>query len=149
MIDLAQFRAEIVRPTLKALDMWSASAEILVVGTALVESGLRYLRQIEGPALGFYQVEPATHDDLSENWLRYRPEIAGNAMLRPRQASRMVYDLRYATAICRLIYWRRPEALPPPRDLEGMAQFWKAHYNTALGKGDPAKFVRLAKEHEL
>ena len=43
-------------------------------GTAAVESRMgTYLRQIGGPALGIWQVEPATHLDCWDNWLDYRP----------------------------------------------------------------------------
>ncbi|KKM02974.1 hypothetical protein LCGC14_1779030, partial [marine sediment metagenome] len=55
MIDVEHFRLHIVRATLIYMRMWSASAEELLVGTAIQESGLRYLRQSnDGPARGLY-----------------------------------------------------------------------------------------------
>ena len=56
--------------------MWSTAAEELVLGTAIVESSLIYISQHgAGPALGLWQVEPATHDDLYANYLSYRQEL--------------------------------------------------------------------------
>ena len=43
----------VIRPALSKINLWSPSAEELVLGTAIVESGLTYLRQWgDGPALG-------------------------------------------------------------------------------------------------
>ena len=53
MLDIPQFRANIVRPTLEAIGAHNRAAEDLVLGTALQESNLRYLRQPnDGPAGG-------------------------------------------------------------------------------------------------
>ena len=75
-LDVVQLRREVLRPTLRYLELWSPAAENLVIGTAAHESGgCRYLTQIGGPALGLYQIEPATHDDLWTNFLAYRVEL--------------------------------------------------------------------------
>ena len=43
----------VIRPALTEINFWSRSAEELVLGTAIVESGLTYLKQYgDGPALG-------------------------------------------------------------------------------------------------
>ena len=66
----SQIRSMVIRPSLKKLGLHSTSAEELVPGTAIVESGLTYLKQHgEGPALGLWQVGPATHEDLYTNFL--------------------------------------------------------------------------------
>ena len=63
-IDAQQFREEIVRPVLEHLDaadpgIDSPNAEELLMLTAATESQLgRYLRQVRGPAIGVFQVEP-------------------------------------------------------------------------------------------
>ena len=48
----------------------------------------------------------------------------------------------YATTIARLIYWRVPRPLPAASDLEGLAAYWKAHYNTAAGRGTVEHFLK-------
>lgn len=143
MIDPRQFRTHIVRAVLRDMGMWSQPAENLLVGTALQESGLRYLRQLNnGPALGVYQTEPATLHDLFDNWR------ANEYLARP-EPDRLVYDLAYATKIARLIYYRRPEPLPAAEDVDGLANYWKQHYNTPLGAGTAAEWALKYREHAV
>lgn len=153
MIDPQQFRALIVRPTLERLGQYSPAAEALLLGTAVVESGLTYLVQHGGgPALGVYQVEPATHDDVFVNFLnarsRLREQVIATSqfksMVGTPPARQMVANLAYATAIARQVYWRQPEPLPAAGDIEGLARYWKDHFNTRAGAGRRVDFVRKA-----
>jgi hypothetical protein len=166
VIDPRDFRELVIRPALEAIGLWSPAAEELLMDTAAVESrGGRFLRQVgAGPALGPFQMEPATHDDLWDNFLRFRPELRERVLrlLFPRgrvpttildpsveggepnwrpEAERLAWDLRYAAAMARLVYRRRPEPLPRTDDVAGMATYWKRWYNTEGGKGDVAGFV--------
>ena len=50
-------------------------------------------------------------------------------------------DLAYACAMARIHYLRKPEPLPAHDDIEGLARYWKEHYNTFLGKGTVEEFV--------
>ena len=76
MIKIEHFLDEVVIPTLKELDMYSEEACLLIVGTAIQESRLHYLKQIpSGIAKGICQMEEATHDDIWDNFLKYKPEI--------------------------------------------------------------------------
>ena len=151
MIDPHQFRDIIVRPTLQALDLWNSAAEALVLGTAIHESRLISLRQIGGgPALGLYQIEPATHADLYRNYLDNRPALKERvaAFLAPSPArdAQLATNLAYATAICRLLYCRVPVLLPDANDVDGLATYWKAHYNTPAGKGAAAEWAKHYRE---
>lgn len=148
-------RLKIIRPTLTNLNMWSESAENILIGTVAVESNLGYrLRQVAGPALGIYQIEPATHEDLWENYLNFRLKMK-EKINRMRHGvdegalyhEQLVYDMRYATAIARLIYWRVPEPLPQAHDIEGLAHYWKKYYNTHLGKGKIDDFINKYPKH--
>ena len=72
-----QFRERVVRPTLEVLRLHSRSAENLLLGTAYQESRLRHLHQLHGgPALGLFQIEPCTHEELWRSYLVYRRERA-------------------------------------------------------------------------
>ena len=122
------------------------AAEELVLGTAIVESAAIYLRQHgAGPALGLWQVEPATHDDLYTNYLSYRQELGSRLMeLRSPALSmseNLATNLMYGAAVCRLCYYCQPEVLPGAGDIEGQAAFWKQHYNTPLGAGTVSKYA--------
>ena len=142
----SQTLALVIRPTLEKLSLWSLSAEELVLGTAIVESGLTYLKQHgDGPALGLWQVEPATHDDLYTNFLNFRPEL-GSKLMELRAAGlsldeNLAANQMYGAAVCRLCYYRKPDALPAAGDIGGQAAFWKQHYNTLLGAGTVNKYV--------
>lgn len=175
-LNIQHFASLIVRPTLRGMaqatgrPFYSKAAERLLIGTAIQESRLRHLRQLgSGPALGLYQIEPATHQDVWENWVRHRDEVAaflqltvpwhkGAVQIRPEDAERevgrggvvfgwprdhwLVSNLVYATAIARLVYYRQPYALPDAHDLPALGAYWKRHYNTIQGAGTSEEFVR-------
>ena len=158
MINPAQFRAEIVRPALKAADLWSESAENLVLGTAVQESLLAWVKQRgSGPALGFYQMEPATADDICHRFLATRAELSDKlarvtwphcrmptaySHLNAKDIARLlVEDLRFATIMCRLRYWMMPAPLPEAGDIDGLSRYWKMYYNTILGKGKAVEWA--------
>lgn len=146
-----QFRELIIRPTLKYLEPdvpYSEEAEDLLFMTAAHESRLgTYLKQVNGPALGVYQMEMATHTDIWDNFLKYRDELAWalDDLLTERfdedYSDSLVFDLRYATAMARVHYYRVPEALPKKEEfktnvsyLKALSEYAKKYYNTELGK---------------
>lgn len=148
----------VIRPVLAHLSGADApgidtfAAVELLVGTAAQESNLRALDQITarddktlGPALGLWQIEPATHDDVWENHLSHRPALAARvADLRaawPSPQIQLATNLAYACAIARLVYYRSPVKLAAPGDIAGHAAAWKRVYNTPRGKGTPEQFV--------
>ncbi len=153
MIDISHLRTLIVRPTLKYMDMWSEVAEDLVVGTAIQESRATYLKQFgTGPAVGIFQMEPATHDDLWNNFIKFRRPIAEKLYnmkmsnhLEPLfvkvSANEMIGNLYYAVAMCRIQYKRAPTTLPEIGDIGGLAAYWKQYYNTPLGAGTVDEFI--------
>ena len=154
MIDIDHFRLHVVRATLTYLRMWSAPAEELLLGTAVQESGLRYLRQFDaGPARGVYQIEPATHDDIVKRYLKrrtaLRERIDALAAPEPSRIDQLATNLAYATAICRLKYWMDPKPLPEADDIDGLAATWKRVYNTRLGKGKASEFAANYRRHVL
>lgn len=152
MLHVGQFRARVIRPTLDHLGMHSLAAELLLVGTALVESRLTYLTQIGGgPALGLFQIEPETHDDVWRNFLAFRDRLAAQVEVLaapwPAREQQLVTNPAYACAIARLVYWRAPEELPGPSDIAGLAGYWRRYYNTLHGKGREEDFVNIFKQY--
>ena len=157
-----QLRTYVIRPTLQQLDLWSEASEILLLGTVAHESKCgEYLHQVGGPALGIYQIEPATHRDVWENYLRYKSGLMLKIqdMVPVAQRRRtpggwtsgsdamLITDLAYATAIARVIYLRAPMRLPEADDLHGLAGYWKKYYNTPLGKGTVEKWLADYAKH--
>jgi hypothetical protein len=154
-----QLRFHIIRPTLQILDMWSLAAENLLVGTAAQESGgFRYIDQVTGPddttlgpAYGLYQVEKKTLNDVYKHFLSYRPELLQKVdafrSRAPGMLEQLVGNIPYSTAICRVNYFRRPERLPAPDNLAGLARYWKLYHNTISGKGTEAEFISNYRRH--
>ncbi len=148
MLSPKDFRLCILRPTLQYLELWSEASENLLLGTALTESGLKWLKQKGGgPGLGLFQIEPITHEDVWKNYLGKSSKAELKAKVtwltsRSPLDDQLVSNLAYATAIARIIYWRKPGALPAADDLDGLAKYWKDHYNTYLGAGKIEHFVQ-------
>lgn len=135
---IPHLKAQVVRPALIRLGPSYASeaAVNLVTGTALAESGAEYLKQIgAGPALGIYQMEPATAEDIWQRWLLAAAQAdvrsTMTAML-PAGVSvenALVWDLRFATAMCRLRYRPAAPPLPSQDDAAGLADYHVQFYN--------------------
>jgi len=146
MLDQKQFREYVVRPTLEYLDSempYSLAAENLLMGTACHESRLTYLHQVGGgPARGLFQMEPATESDIWENFLSYRKPLETKIKhLCGLRNLDLLANLPYQVAMARIKYWRSPESLPDPDDVQGMAKLWKQVYNTPLGRGTEQQFI--------
>jgi hypothetical protein len=145
MIDPEQFLEFCIIPTLKWIELDSLSARSLVLGTGLVETNLTYINQIGstkiGPAAGIYQMEEPTYQDIWDNFLAFHKTL-GNK-IKWLKASypntnawcQLPTNLSLATAMCRVHYYRVKDPLPDSSDLIGLADYWKTHYNTKLGKG--------------
>lgn len=147
MVDRTQFRELVIRPTLKLLDLWSPAAEQLVLGTALVESKLKYLHQVGGgPALGLYQCEPATLRDIMSNFLAHNQALRGKVTsliaLGFSAEDNLIGNAYFSTAICRVHYRRMPQPLPEAGDTLAMGAYWKHWYNTEKGAGKVEDYVR-------
>ena len=144
MIDKGQFAEYIIRPALQPLDLYSAAVERLLLVTASQESKLgTYIHQIGGPALGVFQMEPATHNDIWDNFIAYNQRIKtqlADFVGYHNEADRMIYDMQYATIMARLQYRRYPEPIPAVDDQNGMWNLYKLRYNTPKGKATRAQF---------
>ena len=139
MIDLKHIKYEIVTPALKRIGLASPAAINLVTGIGLVESGYRTRKQVNGPALGFWQMEPATERDCWVNFLDYRPFLAGliRGVIHPNQpqSTLLLVDDTYAAILCRIRLYRSPDPLPSPDCALALCQYWKLHYNSLIGAG--------------
>lgn len=152
MIDPTHYRELLLRPTLKAIDMWSRSAENLYTIIPINESNLTYLEQLGGGgALGFNQIEKGTYYSLLD-YLNRRKDLKEKILtacymeiMPPFDA--IVWNLRLSICIARLKFWIRPEPLPICTDAKGMWNVYKTYYNTAKGDATPERFFRLWDEH--
>jgi len=142
-----RFLCEVINPTLKEMDLYSPAEAQLLLGTAIQESLLIYRKQLEsGRALSYYQIEPATHNDIWENYLKYKPELAAKLikLMSSPDADKLhelQYNDRYATGIARVYYLRKRKSTPSLNDISAIAGFWKDNYNTEGGKGKRKQFI--------
>lgn len=147
-IDADALRRWAVRPALEHLGMWSEAAENLVLGTAAHESGgFGWRTQAGGgPALGLWQIEPATLSDLYANFLAYHGRLL--ALLTDLRQADVPRDIdlrdndRYGAGCCMLLYARHHAPLPvDPNDIPALAAFYKRWFNTPEGAATEKEFA--------
>lgn len=142
------FRNTVIKPVLIKLGLGGDAAEELLLGTAVQESlNFRYRTQLGGgPAKGYFQMEPATHDDIWDNFLKYRQKLSNDvASFLSKKGADKITELenndKYAAAMARVHYLRVAAPLPKAGDINAQANYWKQYYNTPLGKGKPYEYI--------
>lgn len=152
MLNVNQFRELIVKSSLNDLLLYSVDAEELMIFTCAVESvGGTYIRQVKGPALGIYQMEPETHNDIWRNYLITRQPLVMRLFSNfdisviPSE-SRLIYDMRYATAMTRIFYFRVKDSLPPANDENAIWEYYKKYYNTSEGSATKEESIKLYRD---
>lgn len=151
-----------ITPTVLALPLPSPLQAIqLLLGTAIQESHLVHLKQINGPAVSVYQLEPATIQDLIPYFrlrlpsqfmhyaIRYGipldPDLSMTQSVSHLWTFAATFDHALATTLSRLYYYRIP--VPLPEDLTNQALYWKKYYNTPKGRGTPQQYMDSFKKY--
>lgn len=155
IMDAQQLHDHIIKPTLKYMggNYDSKNARMLLLATAAIESHCgHYIKQVNGPALGVWQMEPATHEDIIENCDAIKKPKDGRGCVllhRVRQlevspCNNILNDLivspMYACAMARLKYSMDAEALPSYDEPYEIYRYYKRVYNTHLGASTWEKF---------
>jgi hypothetical protein len=149
MLDINQFRESIVKSTLNDLLLYSPEVEELLVFTCATESlGGTYIRQQHGPALGIYQMEPETYTDIWANYLHNQNNlrmilITNFDVSRIPSPERMIYDMRFSTAMARIFYTRFKEPLPKIDDVDNIWWYYKKFWNTDKGAATKEHSIKL------
>ena len=159
MINAPQMR-EVITDTLNALGSKYADPKAidLIYNTGLVESKYVYIKQIKGPARGFFQIEPFTAIDICNNYLQYRESLMKQVALvskldwkyfiTPEEKDWqdiLTSNLHAQICMVRMHYRRVPK--PLPRTLEDQSGYWKNFYNTHKGKGTPEHFMEIVSKY--
>ena len=106
--------------------------EILLMTCAHESLFGEHMKQIGGPALGLFGIEPATHDSIFANYFNKRyPEFKQKEHAVLGQES--IDALKYQIIVARGIYADKVEPLPSENDIQGMAAYYKKHWNTMQG----------------
>ena len=153
MIEQDQLR-KLIKVTLEELDhktdgviKYSTAALELLMMTAAHESKLgTYLEQMNGPAQGIFQMEPATEEDIWDNYLHYREglESVVEEFSLGDYTDELKWNLKYAIVMTRVHYYRVPEKLPEYEDSQfftELSEYCKKHYNTEDGKATAKKYL--------
>ncbi len=138
--DCEQFRNLISR-VLEEYSLHSPAAANLLLGTAAAESDFgTYIRQVNGPARGIFQMELGT-------FLWLQAVYGKRYSIAVHQFEEIEWDLKLAILFARLRYRVIPSPLPEAYDLLGLANYWKKYYNTYLGAGTVQDFLDKYHQH--
>jgi len=150
-----QLHDHIIKPTLEYMgsNYYSKDAAFLLLCTAAIESNCgHYIKQVNGPALGIWQMEPDTEKDIWTNCdalqtTSFHDLIASlvidSATPNPISAwseCDLIVSPIYACAMARLKYSMDKAALPDHSDIEAVYKEYKRIYNTPLGASTYEKF---------
>ena len=135
----------IIKDTLEKTNLYSEDAASLIFETGNAESRYMALEQMGGgPALGFFQCEPATMHDCIDNYIKYRPELEKSLMSLGYMPEDPEFSLKTNIAVqvffCRIKYRRDKD--PIPSTVQGRAKYWKKVYNTEGGKGTVEHYLK-------
>lgn len=139
MIKADHLRELIIKPALAKIQCFSPNDVELLMFTCAVESrGGHFLKQENGPALGIYQMEPVTYNDIWQHYILLKKDVAMMMLNnfgagRIPSEDRLIYDLEYATALARIHYMRNSEVIPDHNNTEAIWFYYKRYYNTSLG----------------
>ena len=148
---------EIVEYSLYKIDCYSDDALALVVRTGMAESGYRALQGYgeSNPAIGFWQIEPATLFDMMRNYISYRPqyrkvlEKLGMEFEGDDIEMSVMSNMAVQAALCRLHYRRDKYPLPSWDSMEAQGKYWKRVYNTIKGRGTVKHFMKANLEDDI
>ena len=136
---------DLIKTTLWPVNLYSPEAEELLMATCAQESALgTYRRQVGGPALGVFQMEPEDFNDIFTNFLAYKPalltDVCSLATTQPPRPVELVTNDAFAVLMARIHYLRAPGALPAATDLTALWNYYKLHYNTPGGAATQEQF---------
>jgi len=120
-----------------------AAIRLLCMIAAHESGGFTYVKQVRGPALSLFQIEPRSYQDVC-SYAQHRNYLDGEF---PSPPERLIFDGLYAAAIGRLFFLRVPEQLPEPNNIKALAYYAKKYWNTEQGKATPAMYENAYREH--
>lgn len=139
-------RTLVIRPALQSVDLYSKWLDSLVFGTGLCESNYSALKQRQGPALGFFQVEPATYADDVVYLTELNPKL-GNRILKDFKwekfpiPNEVVWNIRFAAVMCAVHYLRHQ--IPVNYNALFLYQIYKKYYNSIHGASTQERCLPL------
>jgi len=99
-----------------------------------------YRKQINGPAIGIYQMEPRTLVDVQRNVLSL-PKYERLRKYIQSMPGTIEKNDQKSTLFARAQMLRFPEPFPDVGDRMAQAELWKTRWNTKKGRGTIEKFM--------
>jgi hypothetical protein len=152
-IAAADFRSFVIEPALAALAPAgipvTKTAADLLMATAAMETDLgTWLSQVGGPALGVFQIEPATLAGLLGQLGTAEAKALATVATPQAPLVQVESNMVYAAATCRLYYWMNPMPLPSDT-VAGLWSMYKAVWNTPAGAATMDDFTTALKLTDL
>jgi hypothetical protein len=146
----SDFRSLVIDPALAALAPAgipvTKTAADLLMATAAVETLLgTWLNQVNGPAIGVFQIEPNSLSDLILRLTASQASALVGISTPQPISDQLDTNLALAAAICRLFYWQNPFVMPKSWTLDSLWQIYKSVYNTDAGSATLAGFTSALK----
>ena len=93
------------------------AVRLLEMIAAHESGGFTYSRQLSGPALGLFQMEPRTFRDVCDYVRRKQLSLAAEV---PCSPYRLVFDPPFAAGMARVFFLRFPEPIPEAQNITGL-----------------------------
>ena len=153
-----QLHDYIIKPALEYMggNYNSKNARFLLLCTAAIESQCgEYIKQINGPALGIFQMEPATHEDIWRNCDVIQSDFGevisalGVTRTKNDPDKDLIISPVYACAMARLKYSMDSAPLPDHNDIKAVYAYYKRIYNTEFGASTYDKFISALNSNNI
>lgn len=142
MITNSILREFVIRPSLKPLGLWCEDSEELLVATAangsfvgsyLLDGNGSIVQIPAGVDLNIYLMSVFDYYDSLRQIFRY-PRLdklifnsCGFSDFPPY--SEIIFNMRYATIMARICYFKSDEVLPSHTDIDGILSYYNKHWN--------------------
>jgi hypothetical protein len=164
-MDAKQLLELIITPTHKYMggNYQSDSSDLLSLCTAAIESDCgHFVKQVNGPALGIWQMEPDTSEDVwvncdalkKSNFIDKITHLIPTSCLFDNYELALIDSPKYACAMARLKYSMDSNPLPKvtgnrKEDERAFYYYYKRVYNTELGKSTFNKWQVKMEKHKV
>ena len=136
---------QLIKDTLTPLNLYSKDVEELLIFTSATESHCgEYRHQENGPALGIFQMEPASHNDLWLNFICYHKTLADAYT---ENVANLQFDDHYAIFMARCQYLRHSDPIPNSGDVDAIWACYKKLWNTELGAAIQSQSIECYRKY--
>ena len=130
MTELGRGCRAVIIESLKKYNLPSSEAAIRLLSmvAAHESGGFKYVKQIRGPAVSLFQIDPDTLKDLVSH-------VETKKYTLPKcTPSDLIFNVSLSVGYARVFFLRFKDPVPDKNDIMGMARYAKRYWNTFKGK---------------